>query len=65
MVNAKEARRFIFVNLTLLSKVGMGEMSKKNKSRVIANQLMKIMLILFLFHTTQGKLFNITKLISM
>ena len=40
MVNAKEARRFVFVNPTLVSKAGMGEVSKKNRSRVIANRLM-------------------------
>ena len=40
MVYAKEARPFVFVNPTLVSKAGMGEASKKNKSRVIANWLM-------------------------
>ena len=65
MINAKKTRRFIFVNPTLVFKAGMGETNKENRSTVIANQLMKIMLILFLFHTAQGKLFNITKLISM
>ena len=40
MVDAKEAERFIFVNPTLFSKAGMGEASKENRSRVIANRLM-------------------------
>ena len=40
MVNAKEARKFVFVNPTLVSKAGIGEASKENRSRVISNRLM-------------------------
>ena len=40
MVDAKEAERFIFVNPTLVYKARMGEASKENGSRVIANRLM-------------------------
>ena len=40
MVNAKKAGRFVFVNPTLVSKAGMTETSKENRSRVIANRLM-------------------------
>ena len=40
MVNAKKPERFVFVNPTLVSKVGTGETSKENRSRVIVNQLM-------------------------
>ena len=40
MVNAKKPRRFVFVNPTLVSKLGMGETSKKNRSIVIVNRLM-------------------------
>ena len=40
MVNAKNPGRFVFVNPTLVSKVGMGETSKENRSRVIVNRLM-------------------------
>ena len=40
MVDAKEAERLIFVNTTLVSKAGMKEASKENRSRVIANRLM-------------------------
>ena len=40
MVNAKKPGRFVFVNSTLVSKVGMGETSKENRLRVIVNRLM-------------------------
>ena len=40
MVDPKEARQFVFINLTLVSKAGMGETSKENRSRVITNRLM-------------------------
>ena len=40
MVDAKMKERFAFVNPTLVSKAGMGEAVKENRSRVIAKQLM-------------------------
>ena len=66
MVDSKEAERFIFVNPTLVSKAGMGEASKENRSRVIANRLMDANNADFVFIPYNlGKLLNISKLISM
>ena len=39
MVDAKPKEQFVFVNPTMVFKDGMGEAMKKNRSRVIANQL--------------------------
>ena len=36
MVDAKIKERFAFVNPTLVSKAGMGEATKENRSRVVA-----------------------------
>ena len=36
MVDAKMKDRYAFVNPTLVSKAGMGEATKENRSRVIA-----------------------------
>ena len=49
MVNAKEAGKFVFVNPTLVSKDEMGEASKENRSRVIANRLMNANNVDFIF----------------
>ena len=49
MIDAKEAKRFIFVNPTLVSKAGMGEASKENRSRVITNRLMNANNVDFFF----------------
>ena len=38
--DAKLTERFVFINPTLVSKAGMGETTKENKSRLIANRLM-------------------------
>ena len=40
MVDAKVREHIAFVNLALVSKVGMGEATKENRSRVIANRIM-------------------------
>ena len=40
MVDAKMKERFSFFNPTLVSKAGMGEATKENRSRVIAKRLM-------------------------
>ena len=40
MVDAKMKERFAFVNPALVSKAGMREATKENRSRVIANRLM-------------------------
>ena len=40
MVDAKMKERFAFVNPALVSKAGMQEATKENRSRVIANRLM-------------------------
>ena len=40
MVDAKMKERFAFVNPALVSKAGMLEATKENRSRVIANRLM-------------------------
>ena len=39
MVDAKTKEQFVFVKLALVFKAGMGEATKENRSRVIANQL--------------------------
>ncbi|XP_059590774.1 uncharacterized protein LOC100261851 isoform X3 [Vitis vinifera] len=39
LIDAKQAERYVFVNLALVSKAGMGEGSKENMSRVIADRL--------------------------
>ena len=38
--DARLTERFAFINPTLVSKVGMGETTKENRSRLIANCLM-------------------------
>ena len=40
MVDGKIRERFVFVDPALVSKARMGEASKENRSRVIANRLM-------------------------
>ena len=40
MVDANMKERFPFVNPTLVSKAGMGEATKENRSRVITKRLM-------------------------
>ena len=56
MVNAKKPGRFVFVNPTLVSKVGMGKISKENRSRVIVNRLMNANNADFIFISyTPGK----------
>ena len=40
LIDAKQVERYVFVNPVLVSKAGMGEGSKENRSRVIANWLM-------------------------
>ncbi|KAL6316945.1 hypothetical protein AAG906_024483 [Vitis piasezkii] len=39
LIDAKQAERYVFVNPALVSKAGMGEGSKENRSRVIADRL--------------------------
>ena len=39
LIDAKQVERYVFVNPVLVSKAGMGEGSKKNRSRVIADRL--------------------------
>ena len=39
LIDGKEVERYVFVNLALVSKTGMGEGSKENRLRVIADQL--------------------------
>ncbi|WJZ84537.1 hypothetical protein VitviT2T_004137 [Vitis vinifera] len=39
LIDAKQAERYVFFNPALVSKAGMGEGSKENRSRVIANRL--------------------------
>ena len=40
MIDAEMKERFAFVNPTLVSKAGMGEATKENRSRVITKRLM-------------------------
>ena len=40
MIDAEMKEWFAFVNPTLISKAGMGEATKENRSRVIAKRLM-------------------------
>ena len=40
MIDVEMKERFAFVNPTLVSKAGMGEATKENRSRVIAKRLM-------------------------
>ena len=40
MIDVEMKERFAFVNPTLVSKAGMGEATKENRSRVIAKLLM-------------------------
>ena len=40
MVDAKVREQFAFVNPALVSKAGMGEATKENRSRAIANRIM-------------------------
>ena len=49
MVDAKEVGKFVIVNPTLVSKDGMGEASKENRSRVIANRLINENYVDFFF----------------
>ena len=39
LIDAKQVEQYVFVNPVLVSKAGMGEESKENKSRVIADRL--------------------------
>ena len=39
LIDAKLVLRYVFVNPVLVSKAGMGEGSKENRSRVIADRL--------------------------
>ncbi|RVW13108.1 hypothetical protein CK203_108685 [Vitis vinifera] len=39
LIDAKQVERYVFVNPVLVSKAGMGEGSKENRSRVIADRL--------------------------
>ncbi|RVW69555.1 hypothetical protein CK203_059353 [Vitis vinifera] len=39
LIDAKQAERYVFVNPVLVSKAGIGEGSKENRSRVIADRL--------------------------
>ncbi|WJZ82942.1 hypothetical protein VitviT2T_002663 [Vitis vinifera] len=39
LIDAKQAERYVFVNPALVSKAGIGEGSKENRSRVIADRL--------------------------
>ena len=39
LIDAKQVERYVFVNPVLVSKAGMGEGSKENRSRVIADWL--------------------------
>ena len=39
LIDAKQFERYVFVNPILVSKAGIGEGSKENRSRVIADRL--------------------------
>ena len=39
LIDAKQVERYVFFNPVLVSKAGMGEGSKENRSRVIADRL--------------------------
>ncbi len=39
LIDAKQVERYVFVNPILVSKAGIGEGSKENRSRVIADRL--------------------------
>ena len=39
LIDAKQVERYVFVNPILVSKAGMGEESKENRSGVIADRL--------------------------
>ena len=39
LIDAKQVERYVFVNPVLVLKAGMGEGSKENMSRVIADRL--------------------------
>ena len=49
MVDANMKERFAFVNPTLVSKAGMGEAMKENRSRVIAKRLMNASRAYYIF----------------
>ena len=42
LIDGKQVEQYVFVNPALVSKAGMGEGSKENRSRVIADRLRNV-----------------------
>ena len=49
MIDVEMKERFAFVNPTLVSKAGIGEVMKENRSRVIAKRLMNASRVDYIF----------------